>query len=98
MELIHEHPATLAEKIAHMAGFEKHPFKGNVDLDKVQALIDRVGAANIAVESVSVLWSTSGSSTAAGSVMPKNASSCPGKKRKKKPTNAAPIKPNRAAV
>ncbi len=25
-----------------------HPFKGNVDLDKVQALIDRVGAANIA--------------------------------------------------
>jgi tyrosine phenol-lyase len=25
-----------------------HPFKGNVDLEKVQALIDRVGAANIA--------------------------------------------------
>lgn len=25
-----------------------HPFKGNVDLDKVQALIDKVGAANIA--------------------------------------------------
>jgi tyrosine phenol-lyase len=25
-----------------------HPFKGNIDLDKVQALIDRVGAANIA--------------------------------------------------
>ncbi len=30
LELIREHPATLAEKIAHMAGFEKHPFKGNV--------------------------------------------------------------------
>ncbi len=29
-----------------------HPFKGNVDLDKVQALIDRVGAPNIAYISV----------------------------------------------
>ncbi|MCC6927563.1 MAG: tyrosine phenol-lyase [Gemmatimonadaceae bacterium] len=29
-----------------------HPFKGNVDLDKVQALIDRVGAAQIAYISV----------------------------------------------
>jgi tyrosine phenol-lyase len=29
-----------------------HPFKGNVDLDKVQALIDKVGADNIAYVSV----------------------------------------------
>lgn len=29
-----------------------HPFKGNVDLDKVQALIDKVGAENIAYVSV----------------------------------------------
>lgn len=30
MELIHEHPATLAEALAGMAGFGKHPFKSNV--------------------------------------------------------------------
>jgi tyrosine phenol-lyase len=29
-----------------------HPFKGNIDLDKVQALIDKVGAENIAYVSV----------------------------------------------
>lgn len=29
-----------------------HPFKGNIDLDKVQAIIDRVGAENIAYISV----------------------------------------------
>jgi tyrosine phenol-lyase len=29
-----------------------HPFKGNIDLDKVQAIIDRVGAENIAYVSV----------------------------------------------
>ncbi|MDV7403115.1 beta-eliminating lyase-related protein, partial [Arthrospira platensis SPKY1] len=29
-----------------------HPFKGNIDLNKVQAIIDRVGAENIAYISV----------------------------------------------
>ncbi len=36
---------------AHDPQFQ-HPFKGNIDLDKLQALIDRVGAANIAYVSL----------------------------------------------
>ncbi|RJQ41289.1 MAG: tryptophanase [Anaerolineaceae bacterium] len=59
-EIIGAHPVDLVIDVGMDASSEYHPFKGNIDLDKMQRFIDEKGAENINVVIITITCNNNG--------------------------------------